>query len=109
MKCYCHHKRWGYKKDLCILHVNPLERELTAVLPYGMIDGQDLTIVSEIGFEKYGAYESWGRGYIVRGYGIETADRHLEYAIEQWVTKYANANPEAKDRLERIRELIHKK
>lgn len=51
----------------------------------GMIDGTICTITLESGFERFGAYETWGSGYVVEGKGVKAEHENLESAIRKWI------------------------
>lgn len=51
----------------------------------GMVDDTVCTIKLQSGFEKFGAFENWGHGYVVEGKGVKAEHENLETAIRKWI------------------------
>jgi len=91
-KCILQRTRNGsYYK--CEKHRNPIDNKLRQKFGVGMRDQVDVTIEFKIGFETFGAYETWGQGYIVSSIEKETGDKiwasdqYLDEAIDRYLTK----------------------
>ena len=93
-KCYCTRvryrntppSRWNY---VCEQHRSEWDSRFIKVFPDGMRDGVDFKLTFEIGFEKFGAYEGWGQGWVAQGTVkdkiITTSHRYMKNAVELWL------------------------
>ncbi len=64
-----------------------IEQTLRLLFPEGMREGVDVTIRFEIGYERFGAYDTWAHGFVVEAGKHRVSARHLDDAIKQ--LKYA--------------------
>lgn len=68
----------------------------------GMYDQDMFTMTYSYGFEKFGAYETWDGGWIIRGKGrcdkeiVETHSR-IDSAVKNWLTKHNKRLEEMKN------------
>lgn len=94
-KCYCTHIR--YPRDpvtrfgfICEEHRSAWDTAFLEIFPQGMRDTTDFTLTFNIGFEKYGAYESWGQGWVAEGIvnnkSIMRSHRYMKQAVDSWLT-----------------------
>jgi len=93
-KCYCTRVRyrntppsaWNY---ICEEHRNEWDSRFIKIYDVGMRDGVDFKLTYEIGFEKFGAYETWGQGWVsegtVKGKRITASHRYMEHSVEAWL------------------------
>ena len=80
MKCYCS------RKYRCAKHQVSIEADLRKAIPIGMRDGTEIVIEMIIGFELYGAYETWEQGWRITGKGIKVEAHYLDEAVSKFVS-----------------------
>jgi hypothetical protein len=78
--------------------LNSIEQEIEKLFPYGMHDKAFVNLAYFSGFERFGTYETWGKGWVITGKGILKTDllitsehSSLERAWSEWKFLYENA------------------
>jgi len=75
-----------------------IEQEIEKLFPHGMYDKAFVNLAYFSGFERFGTYETWGKGWVITGKGILKTDllitsehSSLEKAWRRWKFLYENA------------------
>lgn len=70
-----------------------ISEALNASCPHGYPESGTLVCIDFVqGFEKFGAYETWGCGWRVSGRGATVEDKKLNAAVNAWALKVWEAN-----------------